>query len=175
MTIGIDLDDTICRTTEIIHKKIDEYSEKIKLNSLDIMNDEVLKEEFLEQNLTDAYQKVEIKREVKEVIRRLRNKGNKIIIITSRDNKYYEITKNWLSQEKIVIDGLILQVDGEIKAQTCKDQNVDLMIEDNPYNYKKMKEHGINCILFDDRGKYDLKQDYFTNWKEIEKYIERNH
>ena len=49
------------------------------------------------------------------------------------------------------------------------------MIEDDPYNYKKIISKGIKCILFDDREKYDLKHDYMTNWLDIEKYIERNH
>ena len=51
MKIGIDLDDTICRTTEIVHKKLKEYAENINLNPLDIMNDESLKEEFFQKEL----------------------------------------------------------------------------------------------------------------------------
>lgn len=35
MKIGIDLDDTICRTTEIVHKKLEEYAENLNLNPLD--------------------------------------------------------------------------------------------------------------------------------------------
>ena len=40
MRIGIDLDDTICRTTEMVNKKLNEYCKEKKLNPLDIMNDE---------------------------------------------------------------------------------------------------------------------------------------
>ena len=70
---------------------------------------------------------------------------------------------------------MIFSVYGEDKAKTCQEKHIDLMIEDNPYNYKKIKEAGIHCILYDDRGKYDLKKDYYTTWKDIEDYIERNH
>lgn len=180
MKIGIDLDDTICRTTEIVHKKLEEYAENLNLNPLDIMNDESLKEEFFQKELKEAYKEVEIKREVKEVIKRLRNKGNKIYIITSRSDNYHgidftQITKDWFQKQNLEVDEMIFSVDGENKAKVCKEYQIDLMIEDNPYNFKKIRELGINCILYDDRGKFDLKQDYYTSWLEIEKYIERNH
>ena len=129
------------------------------------MNDESLKEEFFQKELKEAYKEVEIKREVKEVIKRLRNKGNKIYIITSRSDNYHgidftQITKDWFQKQNLEVD---------------KEYQIDLMIEDNPYNFKKIRELGINCILYDNRGKFDLKQDYYTSWLEIEKYIERNH
>ena len=46
MRIGIDLDDTICRTSEIVHDRLEKYAKKEELNPLDIMNDEDLKREF---------------------------------------------------------------------------------------------------------------------------------
>ena len=47
------------------------------------------------------------------------------------------------------------------------------MVDDDPYNYKMITGNGGHCLLFDDREKYDLRYDYFTNWIEIEKYIEK--
>ena len=181
MKIGIDLDDTICRTTEIVHNRLEEYSKIVNLNPLDIMNDEYLKQEFFNKYLYDIYTNVEIKREVAKVLKRLRNKNNKIIIITARGygysekiDKIMEITKEWLRKNNIEVDDIILSSYGEEKAKICKKNNIDLMIDDDPYNYKKIVSAGIKCILFDDRGKYNLKQDYITNWLDVEKYIERN-
>ena len=48
------------------------------------------------------------------------------------------------------------------------------MIDDDPYNYKKIVSSGTKCLLFDDKERYDLKNNYVTSWLEIEKYIERN-
>ena len=178
MRIGVDLDDTICRTTEKVHEKVEEYSKKMNLNPLDIMNDEILSQNFFEQYLETIYKTVEVKREVAKVLKRLRSKGNEIYIITARKNDIVKnvniITEEWLKENQIEVDKVIVEAYGEKKADICKENNIELMIEDDPYNYKKIISKGINCILFDDRERYDLRQNYMTNWLDIERYIERN-
>ena len=178
MRIGVDLDDTICRTTEKVHEKVEEYATKLNLDPLDIMNDDVLSKQFFSENLEDIYKNVVVKREVSKVLKRLRSKGNEIYIITARNNEFVKnvdlITKNWLKNNQIEVDKVIVEAYGEKKADICKENDIDLMIEDDPYNYKKIISKGIQCILFDDREKYDLKHNYMTNWLDIERYIERN-
>lgn len=178
MRIGVDLDDTICRTTEKVHEKVEEYSKKMNLNPLDIMNDEILSQNFFEQYLETIYKTVEVKREVAKVLKRLRSKGNEIYIITARKNDIVKnvniITEEWLKENQIEVDKIIVEAYGEKKADICKENNIELMIEDDPYNYKKIISKGIKCILFDDRERYDLRQNYMTNWLDIERYIERN-
>lgn len=181
MRIGIDLDDTICRTTEMVHKKVEEFADKKNLNPLDIMNDEYLKQEFFDEYLEEIYENAEIKRDVAKVIKRLKNKGNEIYIITARENSFAKtkrdvkiITEEWLSKNNIEVDEIITASYGEDKAKACREYKIDLMIDDDPYNYKKIISTGCKCLLFDDRGKYDLKRDYVTTWIDVEKYIERN-
>ena len=84
-----------------------------------------------------------------------------------------EIIREWLHKNNISVDDVFISAYGEVKAEVCKKHNIDLMIDDDPYNYKMLMSHGVDCLLFDDRGKYDLKHDYFTNWLDIEKYIEK--
>ncbi len=181
MRIGIDLDDTICRTTEMVHNYLEIYSEKTHLNPLDIMNDEDLKEEFFDEYIGKIYEEVEIKRDAKKVLKRLKSKGNEIYIITARrdaitkDGKtILEITEEWLQKNDIIVNGIVLSSYGDKKAIICKKYLINIMIDDDPYNYKKISTIGIKCLLFDDREKYNLKEDYVTNWIDIEKYIERN-
>ena len=142
------------------------------------MNDDVLSKQFFSENLEDIYKNVVVKREVSKVLKRLRSKGNEIYIITARNNEFVKnvdlITKEWLKNNQIEVDKVIVEAYGEKKADICKENDIDLMIEDDPYNYKKIISKGIQCILFDDREKYDLKHDYMTNWLDIERYIERN-
>ena len=88
MRIGVGFDDTICRTTEIVHDRVEKYALSERLNALDIMNDEFLKEGFFSIYLEDIYANAEIKREVKGVLKRLRSRGNEIYIITSRNNDF---------------------------------------------------------------------------------------
>lgn len=182
MRIGVDLDDTICRTTEMVHERLEKYADDIHLNPLDIMNDEDLKSNFFAIYAEDIYSHAEIKRNVKDVLKRLKSKGNEIYIITARDDSFsssnttaYDITKKWLDEREIEYDKIITSTYGSKRAEVCKDNQIDLMIDDDPYNYKEIISLGKKCILFDDREKYVLKEDYVTNWLDIEKYIERNH
>ena len=180
MRIGIDLDDTICRTTEIVSDTVEEYARENNLDPLDVFNNESLKYDFFNKHLLDIYNNVVIKHDVSSVIKRLKNKGNKIYIITARSNNFvssvnnvYDITKEWLDKNDIVYDDIIISAYGESKAEICKKNNIDLMIDDDPYNYKKISSNGVECILFDDREKYEMKDDYIDSWLAIEKYIEK--
>lgn len=180
MRIGVGVDDTICRTTEIVHSKLEEYAKEKNLDPLDIMNDEFMKETFFNNYLEEIYSNAEIKRNVSNVLKRLRSKGNEIYLITGRSNtpnhknNIFDITEKWLKEHDIEVDAIIVSAYGETKADVCKKYNIDLMIESNPYNYKKIVALGKKCLLFDDREKYVLKDNYVSNWLDVEKFIERN-
>ena len=180
MRIGIDMDDTICRTTEIVHDRLEAYSSSLGINPLDIMNDEELCKNFFCIYREDIYEHAEIKRNVASVLKRLRSKGNEIYIVTAREDDFVsshttaeEITRKWLEENHIEIDGIITDVYGEKRAKAIKENHIDIMIDNDPYNYKMMTSEGIRCILFVDRERYVLKENYVTNWFDVEKYIER--
>ena len=127
MRIGIDLDDTICRTTEIVGDMVEEYASKNNLDPLDVFNNEKLKYDFFNKYLNDIYSKVSIKHDVSSVIKRLKNKGNEIYIITARSDNFvpsvknvYQITENWLNKNNILFDRIIISAYGETKADICK-------------------------------------------------------
>ena len=181
MRLGIDLDDTICRTTEIVRDRLEKYAKEKGIEPLEIMNDEDIKKDFFHKYIEDIYTNAEIKRNVEKSLKRLRNKGNEIFIITARgikygisENKAKQITDNWLKKHQIEVDKIIVSAYGEKKADICQKYKIDLMIEDDPYNYKKIHIGGTKCLLYDDREKYNLENNYVTNWLEVEKYIERN-
>lgn len=174
MRIGIDIDDTICSTSDIVHEKLDEYAKKMNTDPVCIMNDENLRFEFFNKNLVDIYTDVEIKGGARDVIKKLHDKGYEIYLITARTNGIYnveEITLKWLNLNGIVFDKLIMSSYGEGKAKACLENNIDQMIDDDPLNYKLIRLEGIDCLLFDDRAKYELKDNYVTSWYQIEKYI----
>ncbi len=177
MRIGIDLDDTICRTTEMVHEKMDEYATKNDMDVLEIMNSELVREKFFDEYLPIIYGSAVIKHDVKDVIRRLRHKGNEIYVVTGRKKtqipNIMDITEKWLNDNEIEVDGIFTSAYGSTKADVCKRENIDLMIDDNPYNYKMVVGNGCKCLLFDDRGKYDLRRDYVTSWLEVEEYINK--
>ena len=182
MRIGLSLDDTICRTSEIFRNRIETFASNHHLNPLDIMNDDYLKNEYFDEYLEDIYTNVEVKKNVGDIIKRLRSKGNKIYIITARNNKdskkikdVEKLTQDWLERNHIEVDELITSSDKDQRVSTCKIHKIDLMIENNPYNYKLITQAGTECLLFDDQGKYQLKDHYMSTWNDIETYIERNY
>ena len=183
MRIGIDLDDTITKTDEILFKYAKIYNEEEKilfninreewnLTKAFGWNEENIKE-FFSKYLKSIYEEAEIKENAKERINKLKDDGNEIIIITARDTKslkeVHEVCKDWLINNKINVDKIV--VDGENKAQKCLENKIDIFIDDNICNcenvYNNLK---IPVLLMNGRYNKDyqnpkIKRVY--NWNEI--------
>lgn len=183
MRIGIDLDDTITKTDEILFKYAKIYNEEEKilfninreewnLTKAFGWNEENIKE-FFSKYLKSIYEEAEIKENAKERINKLKDDGNEIIIITARNTKslkeVHEVCKNWLINNKINVDKIV--VDGENKAQKCLENKIDIFIDDNIRNcenvYNNLK---IPVLLMNSRYNKDyqnpkIKRVY--NWNEI--------
>ena len=183
MRIGIDLDDTITKTDEILFKYAKIYNEEEKilfninreewnLTKAFGWNEENIKG-FFSKYLKSIYEKAEIKENAKERINKLKDDGNEIIIITARDTKslkeVHEVCKDWLINNKINVDKIV--VDGEDKAQKCLENKIDIFIDDNICNcenvYNNLK---IPVLLMNSRYNKDyqnpkIKRVY--NWNEI--------
>ena len=92
-----------------------------------------------------------------EVIDKLKEKGFEIYIITARrngdewfpddlKNDVEKITKNWLKENKIYYDEIVFDV--KDKGKYCKDNNINIMIEDDPINLRKLLSN-TNILVFD--------------------------
>ena len=105
----------------------------------------------------DLVVKSPTKKYASEVINKLKNEGNLIYIITARKNNdewfpdflkedVEEITKKWLKENKIYYDEIAFDV--KDKGKYCKNNNIDIMIEDDPNNLRKLIGN-TNVIIFD--------------------------
>lgn len=83
-----------------------------------------------------------------EIINKLQQEGNKIYLITARDNygipqKYYgkiqELTKKWLKKNNIKYEKILFVKDDE-KLQQCIKNNIKVMIEDSPQNIENISK-----------------------------------
>ena len=182
MRIGIDIDDTITNTYEYMTPyvcksfNIDEesikgkngtYREVYRLERQDYVN-------FLKKYFNDFAPLITVKEDAKKVINKLHEK-NEIIIITARNEEYFENVKelcsNYLKKENILFDDII--VNAKPKGPICKERNIDILIDDSVENCISAKENNIKCILFD--SKINKNTDEFTrahNWKEVEYLLE---
>lgn len=104
-----------------------------------------LDSQFWEEYLYEYVTKEPSRKYASEVIKKLKDSGNEIYIITARyltdknteeGQQMRKIVINWLKQENIIYDKIIFAP--EDKLQTCLDNNIDVMIEDKKENIEKI-------------------------------------
>ena len=128
-TIGIDIDDTITNTFE----KAEEYL----INHIEYISYDELYEGKTERAINFAKERLEtIQRECLpkehaiEVIKRLKDKGYKIIIITARGSElkydHEKITKDYFKKYNIPYDDMIFSSIN--KGLDCKNNNIDILL-----------------------------------------------
>ena len=123
-----------------------------------------------------------------ENIKKLKEDGHKIYIITARwlastkkhrilrhvekiSNKMKETVINWLNENNIIYDEIIFSKDD--KSKHIKRNNIDIMIEDAPDNVKELSEL-TKVICYDwvyNRGIENNNIYRCSNWDEIYKVI----
>lgn len=110
---------------------------------------------FWEKYLDEYMIKCPIRPFAAEVMNKLIDEGNEVIIITARtltdtDTKQGErnrkILKKWLKKNKLNYSKIIFS--GEEKLGFCRDNKIDVMIEDCPGNIEKISKE-IPVICFD--------------------------
>ena len=137
---------------------------KYRLENINAMDtiDMFLWEEDIAHKFWNTYRedlvvKSPTKKYASEVINKLKNEGNLIYIITARKNNdewfpdflkedVEGITKKWLKENKIYYDEIVFDV--KDKGKYCKNNNIDIMIEDDPNNLRKLIGN-TDVIIFD--------------------------
>lgn len=111
------------------------------------------------------------------ILKRLKEDGNELIVITARgglNKAMIPITKERLKKEKMdIFDKYYWAV--ENKAEVCKAEKIDLMIDDFNRNCERIANEKIKVIYLKDAPSYDLEDDKYIktlyNWGEIYRYI----
>lgn len=178
MKIGIDIDDTMADTFEYLMPYIAEFFnvdiKYLKDNNISYNN---LPKEMKERELEFAkkyYDKIipntPFKPKVAEYINKIKELGHEIVVITARDKTLYideyKTTIEELKNNNIQYDKLICDFD---KAKVCKIEKIELFIDDSINNCKKVKELGIETILFSSKSNINSKTNLnrVDNWKDI--------
>jgi len=163
MIIGIDIDDTLTDIKDKINISAYQYALKSNKN-VSLYNEEIYSYDDLYKKhykLTDEEMYFfisniheQITNEVlprqgaREIIEKLKSDGHTICIITSRSFKYhtdpYMLSKNWLDKNNIKYDKLIVNAVDKVKV--CKDEKIDIFIDDILDNCMRLSENGIFTI-----------------------------
>ena len=189
MVIGIDMDDTICSTNELIIVEADKYDKEV-LNGTGIKDvneyeftkmmgwEKDMKGQFFSDRLEYIMDNAEIKENAKEVINKLYDEGNKIIIISFRKGKYisdpYALTKNWLDRNGVKYHKIY--VDTGTKVDECLENNVKLFIDDKESHCEDVSSAGIDVLLFTNLYNHEEKRfNRVDNWNQVYSYIKENY
>lgn len=181
MTIGIDIDDTITNTRDVINKYGKIYALDNGISLDDMLSNKEYISKFLHKYWDKVKYEVTIKEGVKDTIDYLQEKGFKIVIITARSRIYEKDLMagiNYcLNQADIKIDDIF--VEGKLKSDIVKKQGVDLLIDDNIDVYNEFVKEHLDILLFDDDNRYPYISNRVTSWKEVKKvldmrYIDKN-
>ena len=178
MKIGIDIDGVLNSQYDFCIEYGTRYCNemgKYKLENTDVLDTtdmfmwgEETAHKFWNKYRKDLVVTLPAKPFAAEVISKLKDERNDIYIITARkigDNWWpkdlakdtEEITKKWLAENNIYYDEIAFDVID--KGTYCKENNIDIMIEDEPQNIRKLIG-STEVIVFD--YQYN-RQDEFKN------------
>lgn len=188
--IGIDIDSTINKAHffDIIHGRefckdmnfqADENLNKCKVKEMFGFTDK-LYNKYMERYFPWNCKYNEVEVGAAEAIRILRRNGNQINIITARDENYFNEhqwytgkmmvhdTKEWFARNQIPYDNIFFCPD---KLKICKENEIDVMVDDDPENIIELSTNGIPVIVAGQSYNEYLAGEpnvwYCRNWVEI--------
>ena len=185
MKIGIDIDNVISSFDNELLKEylkhdktlrnkgiINENADNIRRGMFDWTTEE--DEKFYKENIERIANNLKPIHNAKKYIDKLKADENEIYLITGRDNgdytNPYDMTVKWLNKHQINYDKLILTnaYDKNAKAKQCKENNIDVMIEDSTLTAINIKEAGIRVLFMNTRfNQKNQELERVSSWKEI--------
>ena len=185
MRIGIDIDDTITDTwsymvpiySQVFNIPVEELSNSLpyynSVKKLNLTVEEYFKimQPYYEENALN----IPIKNDAKEVINALKKEGHKIIFITARGKMYREpvsITEVYIEKNGIMYDKLITNATD--KAVICKNENIDLFIDDSYKHCLSVSSVGIKVLMYNANYNKNIKEfNHIASWNEVYDYINK--
>ena len=191
MKIGIDIDNCISNFDDTLLKEYLKHDKELRNTGIINENPEYLRKgmfdwtegeenSFYDANIENFARKLKPIEDSSYYIKRLKEDGHEIYIITGRNNgEYkdpYELTKEWLNKYDIIYDKLIFTnaYDKHAKSEVCLENNIDLMIEDSTRISLDLINNGIKVYTMNTR--YNQKEqtlDRVSKWKEIYERISK--
>ena len=192
MKIGVDLDGVTFDTEKLyrvcteLYDVLDLKKNSIKDNSNLMFQQRYNWTEAETQIFIDKYHEYVVRNAnfmpgAKEVLKLLKKEGHELILITSRgsnfEEKYIKITEEIFKENDFeVFDKCYWGILDKVKI--CKEENIDLMIDDYNENCLKIAREGIKVIYLQDAPSYEINDNKYIktlyNWGEIYRYIKEN-
>ena len=199
MKIGIDIDDTTVITVKSMIKYADLYDTKIlgrkgTNGNLGLIQnryylkvlygwDDKTKFDFFDTYYKNVLEECVPMPNAPETITKLKEEGNEISFITARLTQIKNcdtenITINTLKDNKIPYDKLIINASDKLKF--CKENEIEIFIEDSYDTCKQLEESGIKTYLMTtkmnqniDAGEIERVKDWNEIYQKVKSYIEK--
>lgn len=195
MKIGIDIDDTTFLTIKSMLKYADIFEEEISGEPTNRDNFGLLKNRYYLKALYDWNEEIKFaffdkyyKNVLEEcimfpnankIIQKLKEEGNEIHFITARlmnikNCDTETITRNSLDKFNIPYNTLNLHISD--KLTFCKDNGIDLLIEDSYETCRELTDNGIKSILMTTKMNSNIENGDIVrvnNWDEIYEEIKK--
>lgn len=189
MKIGIDIDGVVLDTERQFRNEAELYDITVrKSNSLINPNalyfqerfdwTEEEKSDFASKKLLECTKKSNVMPGAKETLELLKKDGHELIIISARGGDVPEIP-GMIEAAKEIIDRAGLKFDKyywkvKNKVEICRKENIDVMIDDQIKNCRKLAEANIKTVYLRDSNieksnDKNIKEVYL--WSEIYRYI----
>lgn len=112
----------------------------------------------------------------KEVYNLLKNQGLEFVVITARGKFIKEMrddAERLLEENNLYFDKYFWKVDD--KLEVCKNENIDIMIDDDWRIIKKLAENNIKTLYFRDTNLKVLEENKYikevNNWGQVYRFI----
>ena len=187
MKIGIDIDGVILdfegelrvqaelndvinlKRNSIVNEKETFFQAKYSWSEEEINN-------FIDKQFLKVSKECNLKPGAVQVINLLKEEGHELIIISSRGGLIKEmkdIAENRLAEKGLKFDKYFFVA--KDKAKICKEEKINIMIDDYYKTCKSLDENKIKTLYFREYPNYELEENEYLkevhNWGEIYRYI----
>ncbi|MCI8481828.1 MAG: hypothetical protein HFJ27_01760 [Clostridia bacterium] len=187
MKIGLDIDGVILNTENEIRVRSELY-DLLELHKKGTITPEGFLEEerydwtkeevidFRKKYLIEASKATSLMPGAKQIIELLQKEGHELIIITTRGLSVKEMKQaglDKLEEYHLTFDKYFWEQ--ESKLDICKQEKVDIMIDDKPTICKNISANKIRTLYFRDVNREKLEENEYlkevNNWGEVYRYI----
>lgn len=174
MTIGIDIDDTLTNTRDNQEKYWQEYIIKYPKDGYtkelpETIND--FGDEYVQLFWDEYREELAFNSSYKEnastILKKLKDEGHNLCIVTARRvskcPELHDRIKKAFQENNIPID--TIYTDMTDKGLFCKENNIDVLIDDSLIHIKSALNNNVKGILFNKNDSYTGYKT--TNWLEI--------
>ncbi len=162
MRIGIDFDNTIVNTKQVVNKYLKRHNFVIKKEEDKTM--------FYEKYIDEITKELKPFKNSLKILNKLSN--HELYLISARSTKYslnsIELVKEILTKYNFKFKEIYFGVYGKGKAEVSAKLGIELFIDDDITNCLEVSSVGIDTILY---GKEYEGLKSKKDWKEIYKYI----